>query len=195
VQKDVDEVHALQDGITVKQASVGKFEIPNWDLESQKRIREALLVLGASLPDSKNMFGTKDQVDPVKFLIGSAMAWGGNPERDATYINVTPAQNDGTTVHKLTVKGGVPVDGFWSISIYSAQGYFQKNDRDAYSINNLTAKKDADDSVTVQFGGCDDSTANCLPIMPGWNYIARLYRPRKEILDGTFKFPEAQPVS
>jgi len=29
----------------------------------------------------------------------------------------------------------------------------------------------------------------------GWNYIVRLYRPRKEILDGTWKFPEAQPVS
>jgi hypothetical protein len=26
---------------------------------------------------------------------------------------------------------------------------------------------------------------------PGWNYIVRLYQPRKEILDGTWKFPEA----
>ena len=24
--------------------------------------------------------------------------------------------------------------------------------------------------------------------MPGWNYMVRLYRPRKEILDGTWKF-------
>jgi hypothetical protein len=30
--------------------------------------------------------------------------------------------------------------------------------------------------------------------MPGWNYMVRLYRPRKEILDETWKFPEAQPV-
>jgi len=193
--QDVEEVHTLQDGITVAQASTGSFEVPNWDLESQKKVREALLVLGASLPDSKNMFGTKDQVDPVRFLIGSALAWGGNPEKEATYINVTPAKNDGTTVHKLTVKGDVPVDGFWSISLYNAQGYFQPNDQNAYSVNNLTAKKDADGSVTVQFGGCDGKAVNCLPIMPGWNYIARLYRPRKEILDGTWKFPEAQPVS
>jgi hypothetical protein len=33
---------------------------------------------------------------------------------------------------------------------------------------------------------------NCLPIMPGWNYIVQLYRPRAQILDGTWKFPEAQ---
>ena len=32
-----------------------------------------------------------------------------------------------------------------------------------------------------------------LPTMPGWNYTVRLYRPQKEILDGTWKFPEAQP--
>jgi hypothetical protein len=43
------------------------------------------------LPDSKNMLGTKDQVDPVRFLIGSAMAWGGNPEKEATYPPVLPA--------------------------------------------------------------------------------------------------------
>ena len=35
---------------------------------------------------------------------------------------------------------------------------------------------------------------NCIPVVPGWNYCVRLYRPRAEILDGTWKFPEAEPV-
>lgn len=192
--KDIAEVATLQDAVKVNQQSPGRFEAPIWDQKSQKTVREALLTLGATLPDSQNMFGTKDQVDPLRFLIGSAMAWGGNPEKEAIYINVTPKQNDGKTVHTFTVKD-VPVDGFWSISLYNAQGYFEKNDRNAYSINNLTAEANRDGSVTIQFGGCSDTTRNCLPIMPGWNYIVRLYRPRKEVLDGTFKFPEAQPVS
>ena len=148
---DVEKVHKLQDAIGAEQpGGQGKFEIPNWDQKSQTEIRKALLVLGASLSDSKKMFGMPDQVDPVRFLIGSAMAWGGNPEKEATYINVTPRLNDGKTVHRLTV-GEVPVDGFWSISLYNAAGYFQKNDRDAYSVNNLTAARNADGSVTVQF--------------------------------------------
>jgi len=65
----------------------------------------------------------------------------------------------------------------------------------AYNLNNVTAKKNADGSVTVQFGGCDGKIPNCLPIVGGWNWTARLYRPRAEILNGTWKFPEARPVN
>ena len=192
--RDIEQVHALQDAIQVEQASPGRFEIPHWDQESQKQVRDALLVLAATLPDTRNMFGTQDQVAPVRFLIGSAMGWGGNPQTEATYLNVTPAQNDGKTVHQLTVKD-VPVDGFWSISLYNAEGYFQQNDLNAYSVNNITATRNPDGAITVQFGGCDRTVANCLPITPGWNYMVRLYRPRADILDGSWTFPPAQPVS
>ena len=64
----------------------------------------------------------------------------------------------------------------------------------AYAVNNLTANRAADGSVAVQFGGCESNTSNCLPIMPGWNYMVRLYRPRSEILSGRWKFPEAVPI-
>ena len=74
----------------------------------------------------------------------------------------------------------------------SRKGYYEKNDQDAYSLNNITAKRADDGSVAIQFGGCEGKIANCLPIMKGWNYMVRLYRPRKEILDGSWKFPEAQ---
>jgi hypothetical protein len=189
---DVKQVHALQDAIKVEQKGVGKFEVPNWDPVSQKKVRDALLVQASTMPDFKKAFGTKDQVDPMRHLIGTAAAWGGNPDKDATYLNITPGKNDGTTVYRLVVKD-VPVDGFWSITVYNAQGYFQPNARNAYSLNNITAKKAPDGSITVQFGGCDGKAANCLPIMPKWNYTVRLYRPRPEILNGTWKFPEAQP--
>ena len=97
-------------------------------------------------------------------------------------------------MHRLTVRE-VPVDAFWSISVYNAEGHFQKNAFDAYALNNITAKKEADGAVTVQFGGCDGKIDNCLPTMPGWNYMVRLYRPRDEILNGTWKFPEAKAAN
>jgi hypothetical protein len=69
------------------------------------------------------MFGTKDNTDPVRRLIGSASAWGGNPETEALYLNVNPPNNDGTTAYRLTV-GKVPVDGFWSVTVSNKDGYF-----------------------------------------------------------------------
>ncbi|KJC38861.1 carboxylesterase [Bradyrhizobium sp. LTSP857] len=192
--KDVEEVHGLQDVIKVSQKATGAFEAPDWDQASQKKVRDALLVLGSTIPDFKKAFGTKADVDPVRHLIGTAMGWGGNPDKDAIYLNVTPANNDGTTVYKLDVKD-VPVDGFWSVSLYNAQGYYEKNPYEAYSINSITGKKSADGSIAVQFGGCDGKIPNCLPIMKGWNYTVRLYRPRAEIQSGKWKFPEPQPAS
>jgi hypothetical protein len=184
-------VHALQDAIKVRQKNPGKFEVPNWDQTSQKKVREALLVLGTTLPDTKGMFGAKAEVDPVRRLIGAAMAWGGNPEKDATYLSIIPPNNDNTNPRTLTVKN-VPVDGFWSISVYNAEGYFEKNPYNSYSVNNITGQMAADGSITVQFGGCDGKIPNCLPITKGWYYMVRLYRPRAEILSGKWKFPDAQ---
>jgi hypothetical protein len=192
--KDVEDVHKLQDAIKVEQpGGPGAFEIPSWDQVSQKKVRDALIVLQTTLPDFRNAFGSREEVDPIRHLLGTAAAWGGNPDKDATYLNVTPEKNDGKTVYRLTVKD-VPVDGFWSVSLYNAEGYFEKNKFDAYTVNNLTAKMAEEGSVDIQFGGCDGKIPNCLPIVDGWNYTVRLYRPRAEILDRSWKFPDAQAL-
>src|SRR5262249_5102829 len=123
-------------------------------------------------------------------LLGTAAGWGGNPVTDAYYIGATPDRNDGQTAYRLTVKD-VPVDGFWSISVYNKDGFFERNARGVYSLNNVTAARNADGSVTVQFGGRVPAAGNCIPTSPGWNYVVRLYRPRKQVLDGSWRFPEA----
>jgi len=46
----------------------------------------------------------------------------------------------------------------------------------------------------VHFGGPDDGRPNRIPIVEGWNYTVRLYRPRAEILDGTWTFPSVEPI-
>jgi para-nitrobenzyl esterase len=190
---DLEEAHALQDAIVIQQARIGSLVAPRWDAVSQGKARDALSALG-QLGGVVERFGTKEQVDPVDHLIGTAIGWGGNPRSAADYQSFYPARNDGKTAHRLTVKD-VPVDGFWSVSVYNAKGYFEKNGLGAYSLNNLTARAGPDGSVTIQFGGCNKDTPNCLPIVQGWNYTARLYRPRREVLEGRWTFPEAQPAN
>ncbi|MGJ7515071.1 DUF1254 domain-containing protein [Pseudomonas baetica] len=193
--QDLDKVHGIQDAISAVQANgPGSFDVPDWDEASRARMRSALSVLGQSLSDSRDMFGKAADVNPVRHLIGSATAWGGNPQKDAFYQIVTPERNDGQTTYRLEV-GQVPVRAFWSISVYDAEGHVRPNPLGAYAINNLTAKKGEGGQVSVQFGDCSASTVNCLPIMPGWNYMVRFYLPQPSILDGTWKLPEARPAS
>lgn len=190
--EDNKKVDVIQDNIIVKQKSSGKFEVPDWDEESLKKTRVRILALSDGITDSKGMFGDVTEVDPIKHLIGTAVGFGGNSEKDATYLNFNPIINDGIVAYEFTVKD-VPVNGFWSVSVYNADGYFQKNEFNSYSFNNLTAKKNTDGSITIHFGG-DPKQLNYLYIMKGWNYTVRLYQPKEEVLNGTWKFPEAQPV-
>jgi hypothetical protein len=191
---DLEAAHALQDAVKVEQAGgPGTFEVPNWDEASRKRVRDPLIALNATLPDLRRAFGSKEEVDPIRHVIATASAWGGNPDKDVIYLNVTPTNNDGRTIYRLDVKD-VPVDAFWSVTVYDAEGYIQPNTLNAYNLNSIVGRRGADDSISVQFGGCNGETPNCLPTVPGWNYLVRLYRPRDEILDGTWTFPEAYPV-
>ena len=98
--KDVEQVHALQDAVKVEQpGGPGKFEVPNWDQASRKKVRDALVVLGETLPDWRRAAGRKDEVDPIRHLIVTATGWGLNPDKDAIYLNVTPSR---TTARRST---------------------------------------------------------------------------------------------
>ena len=183
---DVAATNALQDGLAIDARSSKRFERADYDTAELNAIRSALLELGRHLGAFDHAFGTKNEVDPVRHLIGTAVGWGGLPDSEARYLSVEPGLQAGE--YELTVRD-VPVDGFWSISVYNADGYFEPNDRGAYSVNNITATPNDDGSVTVRFGGCSDDRPNCLPIMDGWNYTVRLYRPRAEVRDGSWTFP------
>ncbi len=189
-EDDVAAVNALQDQFDVEAGSSKPFSLPDYDTASLDATRNALLELARGLRGFDHAFGARADVDPVRHLIGTAAGWGGLPDREARYIGVEPRLP--VSEYRLTVRD-VPVDGFWSVSVYNADGYFEPNQRNAYSVNNVTAKSNEDGSVTIHFGG-DDNRPNLLPIMDGWNYTVRLYRPRPEVLDGSWTFPEIEPA-
>jgi hypothetical protein len=189
---DIKAANAIQDKIALRQKDPGKFEIPHWDEASLKKVRDAINILAATRTSAKGMFGDKEKLNPISHLLGTAFGWGGNPEEAAVYDNVVLTKNDGTTPFRVTVRD-VPVDGFWSITVYNKNGFMEKNDQNVYSYNNVTAKKNADGSITINFGAGPEAINN-LPITPGWNYIVRMYQPKQEVINGTWSFPKAQPA-
>lgn len=190
---DLAKAHAAQDKLAVSGGGEGPFEAPDWDLELLAKARKSLSDLAALGFDSTYAFGSKDEVRPIDHLVGSAAGWGGLPRNAAYYELGSVAENDGSTAYEVTVKN-VPVDAFWSITVYNADGYLEANDLGVNSLNNFSAKANDDGSYTIRFGGCDDGRSNCIPITPGWNYVTRMYQPREEILDGSWVFPEISPV-
>jgi hypothetical protein len=181
---DIAAVNVLQDQFVFEAASAQPFTHPAYDVESFKMTRDHLIALSLGLGDYRDAFGTAGEVDPVRHLLGSASAWGGFPEHEAIYLNVDPRLPVGH--YEITTRD-VPVDAFWSITVYNAEGFMQQNDKDAVNVNSVTAAPNADGSVTVRFGDGDEP--NTIPIAEGWNYMVRMYRPRPEALSRQWTFP------
>lgn len=191
--EDLAKAHAAQDAITLSGGGEGPFKAPDWNTDQLAMARKALSDLATLGFSAAFAFGRKEDVRPVDYLVGAAAGWGGLPQSAASYIIDSVAQNDGETPHAITVRD-VPVDAFWSITVYNVDGYLEANDRGVNSYNNFSAQPNEDGSYTIHFGGCGDDRLNCIPITPGWNYAIRMYQPRAEILDGSWVFPAPQPI-
>jgi hypothetical protein len=189
---DVAAVTALQDRIVLRAGSAEPFVSPEYDAESFDVTRRALLTLASGMTGFDGVFGRRDEIDPVRHLLGTAAGWGGLPTSEAAYAGVAPGLPPGD--YDLTLKD-VPVDAFWSVSVYNADGFFEPNPRGRYSVNSVTGVPDADGSCTVHFtADPDDERPNSIVTPEGWNYLVRLYRPRPAFAGGSWTLPGLVPA-
>jgi hypothetical protein len=189
---DVASVNALQDQLALTSVANTPFAMPDYDTASFDATRNALLDLARGLDDFSGAFGTRDEVNPIQHLIASAAGWGGLPVTEAFYAGGEVAGPLGE--YQVTV-GDVPVDAFWSITVYDEKGFMDPAAKHGTSVNSVTATRNDAGTLTVNFGIGAEDKPNYLSIMPGWNYLVRLYRPRPEILDGSWTFPAIEPVT
>lgn len=92
-----------------------------------------------------------------------------------------------------------PVNGFWSITLYNQKNYFVKNPLNKYSVGDhdkLVFNRDGSLDIYVQYQPPAKSRIpNWLPTPQGnFKLMARLYWPRKEILNRTYRLPGVQRV-
>ena len=94
---------------------------------------------------------------------------------------------NGVTLDFATAHGDTP--GLHLAFLVTERQFAEIFGRNSY--NSFTAQRNDDDSVTIAFGG-DPDQPNFLPIVKGWNYIFRTYRPQPALLDGTWTYPEPE---
>ena len=181
------EVNALQDQFQLQAASGATFTAPEYDQPNLDATRTALLELAKGIGSLANAFGAKQDVNP-RASPDRLRRRMGRTSRSRGQLRQRKPEPSGRRVpaHRAGRRTGrrILVD-----LALQPDEYFVPNDRDAVSVNNLTSTPNPDGTVTVHFGGCDDNRPNCLPIMDGWNYLVRLYRPRPEVLNGRWTFP------
>jgi hypothetical protein len=190
--KDVALVNDLQKRIKIEAASADPFPQPQWD-------KDAMLALRADYEQEFQQFdqyepdwmGPRGQVNEQTRHLGVAGAWGLFPEKDAVYINYT-GPSDPSRCYTATYE--VPDnDAFWSITVYGNDG-FMKTDNNIVNDRNVALNDDG--TFTVHYGSeaACGTQPNRVDITEGWNFLMRVYRPGKSVLDRTYELPEVQTV-
>lgn len=190
---DVAAASMLQHQLKISDASDELPVLPNYNVTQLEGLYKAAAPLAPYLPDSSRVFGKRDEVDPLRFFVGAALGWGGLPESESMYEVVAPQLPVGE--YKIEVPPNAPVEAFWSVAMYDEQGFYVKNDLNAYTVNSNSGVYNADGSMTVHLGGCEDGRVNCLPLPEGWNYIVRMYQPQEAIRSGDWKFPSFETIN
>ncbi len=188
---DYADANAAQDALKITQKSNGKFELPDWDMESYERAKALLKEWsGSGLGNISYAYGAdQSKVDPFSHLVNSACCWGGWDRTNASYELFSPSSFEKGDKYQVTMTD-VPVGEFWSFTVYNDAGLIVENEFGIYNVNSKYAEKNADGSVTVTFGG-DANDLNPLPTPDGkWDTYARYYKPTAAFFENNYKLPE-----
>ena len=185
-------VNKLQDQVVITATSADPLPPSKWDAASLKVLTEKYEADSKQYPSWKGMMGPRGKIDEKTRHIAAAAAWGLFPEWDATYLNYSGG-HDAAVCHKATYR--VPENNaFWSITVYGNDGYM-KSANSVLNSNNV--KLNDDGSFTAHFGSdeaCGVHAINRVDVSEGWNFLMRIYRPGKSVLNGSYALPKAEPI-
>jgi hypothetical protein len=136
----------------------------------------------------------------LKRAIVTQFGLGANLPEDAIYpLNLAdetgkPLDGDSTYVLHFDKGTTPPVNAFWSVTLYDAQGYQTGNSLDRFAVSSwMPFKYDRDGSLDLYIQNASpgaDKEANWLPAPKGpFNLTMRLYAPRSDALTGKWNPP------
>jgi hypothetical protein len=133
---------------------------------------------------------------------GTKGAFGGPDPRHSAYeviwLDRDGEPMEGSKGTYAVVTEEPPVDAFWSVTVYDTErgGFLHPNERNRYHINDTSAERNSDGTVTFTFKQtCEESDSNCLEVPAGrFDVVPRYYLPREQIVSGAWTFPRIELV-
>ncbi|MFG1820683.1 DUF1254 domain-containing protein [Kribbella sp. NPDC049174] len=176
-------VPAAQQKITDRQKRLGR-TVNGWEMTTEnvgnygtdylQRACVELIGLGANLPD--------DAIYPLAYVD----------------VEGQPFTGEQRYAWHLAKQELPPVNAFWSLTLYDAEGFQVANDLNRFAIgdrDDLLFNDDGSLDIHIQHNRPDSGTSNWLPAPEGgFNLCARLYYPKPEVLDGTWTPPPVTKV-
>ncbi len=176
-------VPAAQQKITDRQKRLG-WAVNGWQMMTEnignygtdylERACVELIGLGANLPE--------DAIYPLAYVDAEGQPFTGKDRY----------------VWHLATEDLPPVNAFWSLTLYDAEGFQVANDLNRFAIgdrDDLAFNDDGSLDIHIQNDVPTSGTSNWLPAPEGgFNLCARLYYPKPEALDGTWTPPAVTKV-
>ncbi len=181
-------------------------EFPQVDLLSD--FDDAVAIRAHEMMDSvfanvpfRGLVAAPDQVpDEVSYLhlaAGTKGGWGGPVAEHSTYQMIFFDKDgeplDGSKGTYILTTEEPDVNAFWSVTAYDTErgGFFHPNKDNRYHINNTTAVRNDDGTITFTFKtSCEDGDVNCLQVPAGkFDLTARYYLPKQKLIDGEWTMP------
>jgi hypothetical protein len=107
---------------------------------------------------------------------------------------------EGSKTYRLTVPANAPIEQYWSATAYDRQTHalIRRMSRPSLASNDTAVQKNSDGSVDIYFGPAAPAgkESNWVPTDPKGQFelLFRLYGPKKELFDQTWKLPDAAEV-
>ena len=196
----------------------GTFKLDAFDAETRKAIEDGIAAGQQAIRAEESKMGQMVNGWQVALDLGrygtnylyratwTFFAVGGNLVEDAIYpfglVDADGQRFDGANKYVLRfAKDEIPpVDAFWSLTMYDNDSYLVDNPINRYALGDRSnMKRDPDGSLTIDIqsdspGG--DKAGNWLPAPKSGTFklALRLYVPKKQVADGTWKPPAVQRI-
>jgi len=205
--EDLESAQRLFYGLDISGPGIIEFPVvdvlSSFDEKVVERANEMMDSVFANVPFFKLVPSPEEVPDEVSYLrlaAGTKGGWGAPVAAHSTYQmmffdNNNEELNGSKGSYSLTTEEP-EVDAFWSVTVYDTKrgGFFHPNKDDRYHINNTSAVRNNDGTITFLFKTqCQSGDINCLEVPTGnFDLTVRYYLPSEELRNGEWKMPNPQ---